>query len=80
MRKKTVNDLIDFLRKLEHSKISFTLNRYRNDAIMIIISVPGQRWEIEFMEDGTIEIEKFFSDGIIYDENVLNDLFSQFSD
>lgn len=22
------------------------------------IAVPGQRWEVEFMEDGTVEIEK----------------------
>ena len=28
---------------------------------MIEVAVPGQRWEIEFMEDGTIDIEKFIS-------------------
>jgi hypothetical protein len=47
---------------------------------MVEIAVPGQRWEIEFMEDGTMEIERFISNGIIYDESELNVLFNEFSD
>jgi len=35
---------------------------------MIEVTVPGQRWEIEFLEDGTVDIEKFISDGKMYDE------------
>lgn len=30
---------------------------------MIEIVVPGQHWEVEFMKVGTVEIEKFISDG-----------------
>jgi hypothetical protein len=47
---------------------------------MIEVTVPGQRWEIEYMEDGIIEIEKFISDGSIYGSEALNVLLSQFSD
>jgi hypothetical protein len=47
---------------------------------MVEISVPGQRWEVEFMEDGTLEIEKFISDGNFYDVKELETLFIDFSD
>ena len=48
---------------------------------MVEVAVPGQRWEVEFMDDGLIEIEKFISDGgVWYDENELMNLFEDFSD
>ncbi|HVI40044.1 MAG TPA: hypothetical protein VM577_05240 [Anaerovoracaceae bacterium] len=47
---------------------------------MIEVAIPGQRWEIEFMDDGTIEIEKFFSDGTIHGAEELNVLINEFSD
>ena len=40
----------------------------------------GQKWEIEFLDDGTVVIEKFISDGEMYDEIELSALFEQFSD
>jgi hypothetical protein len=45
-----------------------------------LITVPGQHWEVEFFEDGSIEIEVLESDGEIYDEKKLNELFDKFSD
>ena len=47
---------------------------------MIEVTVPGQRWEIEFLEDGTVDIEKFISDGKMYDSNELDVLFTEFAD
>ncbi|MFT8322857.1 MAG: hypothetical protein ABF649_18470 [Bacillus sp. (in: firmicutes)] len=47
---------------------------------MVEVSVPGQRWEIEFMEDNTVEIEKFISNGDFYDGKELESLFKEFSD
>ena len=47
---------------------------------MVEVAVPGQRWEIEFMDDGTVEIEKFISDGTFHDHNELDALFRDFSD
>lgn len=47
---------------------------------MVEIAVPGQRWEVEFFSDGTVEIEKFLSNGIIYDDTELDILFKDFSD
>ncbi|RKD25909.1 hypothetical protein BEP19_02985 [Ammoniphilus oxalaticus] len=72
--------LIYFLNQLEKMKIYYKLNKVRNEAIMVEVAVPGQRWEIEFMEDGTIEIEKFISDQDFYDSNELDVLLRDFSD
>lgn len=75
-----IKELINFLNKLEESNIFYKLDKVRNEAIMIEIAVPGQRWEVEFMEDGSVEIEKFISDKDFYDENELDILFKDFSD
>lgn len=47
---------------------------------MVEVAVPGQRWEIEFSEDDTVNIEKFISDKNMYDANELETLFKNFSD
>lgn len=73
--------LNDFLNELEERKIFYSLNKVRCEAIMVEVAVPGQRWEVEFMDDGSLEIEKFISDGgVLYDENELKNLFQDFSD
>ena len=75
-----VKDLNSFLNKLDEIKIYYEINKIRNESIMVCIAIPGQRWEVEFMEDGTIEIEKFISDGTIYDKNELDILFRDYAD
>ena len=50
--------LLAFLDRLEHDKVWYRLEHVRN-SIMVTISVPGERWEIEFFEDGTLEVELF---------------------
>ncbi|WP_039044074.1 hypothetical protein [Sporosarcina sp. ZBG7A] len=73
--------LNDFLNELEERKIFYKLDKVRSEAVMVEVVVPGQRWEIEFMDDGSIEIEKFISDGgVMYDESELKNLFENFSD
>ena len=71
--------LIAFLDELEDKKIYYKLDKVR-DAIMVEISIPGQKWEVEFMQDGTIEIEKFITTVEILDESELVHLFEEFSD
>ena len=71
--------LLDFLDRLEDCKIYYRLNKVR-DAIMVEITVPGQRWEVEFFANGSIEIEKFITENVIHDETALDLLFKDFSD
>lgn len=32
---------------------------------MVMVATPGVRWEIEFMDDGSVEVERFRSTGKI---------------
>lgn len=73
-------ELNGFLNRLEEGNIYYKLNKIRSDGILVEVSVPGQHWEIEFMDDGTIEIEKYISDGGYYDKTELNVLLRDFSD
>jgi hypothetical protein len=75
-----LKDINEFLNILEKNKIFYRLNKIRSDGILIEVAVPGQRWEIEYMDDGTIEIEKFISDGSLYGSEELDVLLRQFSD
>ena len=71
--------LIEFLEKLENEGIYYRLNKIR-DSILVEVIVPGERWEVEFMYDGSVVIEKFITNCKIYDENELNILFRDHSD
>ena len=55
------------------------MNKIRDEAIIVKVAVPGQRWEVEFSSDGMIEVERFNSDQHFYDERELEELFKQFS-
>ena len=79
----SLNELIELLEKLEAHNIYYKLNKTRGDTIMVEVTVPGQRWEIEYNTYGKsskcqIEIEKFISNGMIYDESELEVLFRDF--
>ena len=69
---------IYFLNKLEDNHIFYKLSKMRRESIMVEVAVPGQRWEIEFMEDGMVEIEKFIGDGDFYDGKEIEALFADF--
>jgi hypothetical protein len=78
----TFHDVLSLLRRLDEAKIAYRLNRVRDDALMIEVSVPGERWEIEFVSYGDevrMEIERFRSNGRIEDESCLELLFHRYS-
>ena len=72
--------LLTFLNDLRHGKIHHRLSQHRDDAIMVEVAVPGERWEIEFLDDGTVEAEVFRSDGVIVDASFLDSLIAKYSD
>lgn len=67
-------NLISFLTELKEAHIAYRLGHNRDDAITVEIAVPGERWEAEFHEDGTVEVEVFRSDGTIHDSATLHEL------
>jgi hypothetical protein len=68
--------LLDFLNRLDQAHISYQLRNTRPDSVMIDISLPGWRWEVEFMADGSIDIERYRSvAGVENDPGLLETLF-----
>ena len=67
--------LLEFLDALEEKNIYYKLNKVRN-AIMVEVAIPGERWEVEFFDDGQIEVEKFISEGVLHNETVFENLFA----
>ena len=67
--------LLEFLDALEEKNIYYKLNKVRN-AIMVEVAIPGERWEVEFFDDGQIEVEKFISEGVLHNETEFEKLFA----
>lgn len=80
MKQNPFGKIMAFLDKLEANAIPYTISRAREEALLINVAVPGERWEIEFMTDGSVEIERFCSDGEIADERALGDLFARYAE
>ena len=72
----TVADLVAFASRLDEASIRYDVGIYR-DAVMFMITVPGERWEIEFLVDGTVEVEVFTSDGTVSDASTVDALFAR---
>ncbi|MCU0542995.1 MAG: hypothetical protein MUE44_12475 [Oscillatoriaceae cyanobacterium Prado104] len=72
--------LILFLQSLEKQAIDYTLAHHRDEAVMVIVAVPGERWEVEFFSDGAVEVEKFVSNAEIAGEEALSELFDRYSE
>lgn len=72
--------LTDLLDRLDGADIHYSLASVREGAVMVGVTVPGERWEIEFMADGDVEIEVFKSDGTIHDDSMIDELFQRHSE
>jgi len=71
--------LLALLNRLDQAKIPYKMRHSRLDAIMIVAFAPGQYWEIELLQDGDIDIERYRSNGHIDDESVIEQLFALWS-
>lgn len=80
MKKNIFSELTAFLADLEKGNIYYTLAHQRDNTIMVIVTVPGERWEIEFCDDGSIEVERFISNGEIGGKEALRELLAKYSD
>lgn len=66
--------LLAFIKRLEAAHLHYRLSSARSDAVMVEVAVPGERWEVEFFEDGHVESERFVSEGTILDASALERL------
>ena len=78
--KTTTDNLYTLLDRLRQARIHYRMREDREGAVSIDVTVPGERWEIDVLADGSVEVEVFKSDGTIHDETKLTDLFARFTD
>jgi hypothetical protein len=72
--------LLDFLARLDAARIHHTLTSVRPEAVMVIVTVPGERWEVEFFTDGVVEVERFVSQGVVAGEAAIEELFATYGE
>jgi hypothetical protein len=80
MSEQPFGKLTMLLKRLDQAHIHYTLASHREDAIMVLVTVPGERWEIEFLGDGSVEVERFLSNGEICGEEAFHELFTKYAD
>jgi hypothetical protein len=80
MKKNQFAKVTGLLERLDEAKIPYTMQHSRDDAIMVVAFAPGEYWEIEFVSDGEIAIERFRSNGKVQGEEILEELFALCSD
>ena len=80
MKLNNFDNILRFLNQLQQARISYNLAHHRDDALMVTIAVPGERWEVEFLHDGTVEAERFVSEGEIEGEEALNELLALYKE
>ncbi len=71
-----LESVLDFVAQLERHRLSYRISSVRTDALLVDVAVPGERWEVEFFVDGEVQVERFRSDGDIFTEAVLPELFA----
>lgn len=73
-------NIFELIEQLRAAGLQHRIRDDRCGAVSLDVTVPGERWEIDVLSDGTVEVEIFRSTGEIHDEIVLHDLFSRFAE
>ena len=53
--------------RLQKADLSFTSADYRDDAMSLLVNEPGHYWEIDVLEDGSVDVEVYTSQGLSED-------------
>lgn len=68
------------VRALEAAQIHYVVTQTRSDGVSVHATLPGERWEIDILEDGDIDFERFVSNGTIAGESELKTAIVQFAE
>jgi hypothetical protein len=73
--------LVEFLNELDERSITYDLTLGRSDGLRVtVMPFPGQLWEIDFLLDGQIDIERFLSEGDVVGEELLSEFWRLLDD
>jgi len=70
----------EFCRELDRRRVTYELRIVRDEALMLSVALPGERWELEFFDDGQIELERFVSQGVAEAPGALTELLGWFDE
>ncbi|MGH2441670.1 MAG: hypothetical protein ACRDFX_00710 [Chloroflexota bacterium] len=77
----TFEKLLAFLARLDAVRAWHVLKPLRAETIAVVVTHPGQFWEVEFTAEDEIEIERFVSPGMVsHDETLLDDFTAAWRD
>jgi hypothetical protein len=72
--------ILEFCAALYDRRVPYVIRLGRPDTLMVCVAVPGQRWEIEFFENGTVEVERFVSTGVEEISSALEEVLQYFAE
>jgi hypothetical protein len=53
--------VLDFLNRLDEAHTFYALGHTRPNSLMVSIFLPGWHWEVEFMANGSVDVERYAS-------------------
>lgn len=66
--------ILSFIAELDTRTATYRMSVVRPEAILVEVAVPGERWEVEFFDNGNVEVERFRSSGDITSGEDLSEL------
>lgn len=72
--------LMEIIRALEDARIYYRVAHNRHDGITVEATVPGERWEIDVLEDGDVDFERFVTSGGVAGEQEMNDAIAKWAE
>ena len=79
----TYKELLHLLNRMQEVRLPYNLRHSRPDALMIEVRIPGEHWEIEFVDYGDevqVEVEVFRGEGVTGDEKTVEELFARWAE
>jgi hypothetical protein len=72
--------LYDLLKRLDEANFYYSLNRHRDDTVLVTIAFVGERVEIDVFNDGHMEVSRFLgTEDVLGGEELVNDLIEKHS-
>ncbi|MDE1008674.1 MAG: hypothetical protein OSB38_23665 [Paraburkholderia fungorum] len=60
--------LYDLLEELDSRRLHYSLSRHRIDSVLVSLTLPGKRIEIDVFNDGRLEMSQFSGDESVIDD------------
>nr|WKF59725.1 hypothetical protein HUO10_004236 [Paraburkholderia busanensis] len=61
--------LYDLLEELDSRRLYYTLSKHRADSVLVSLTLPGKRIEIDVFKDGSLEMSQFAGDESVIDDS-----------